>query len=131
MSTTTEKPAEKPSAAERDPKISAIRDIIFGENIKEINDEFDEIKAAIQEHRHTLEERMNQVRTELEKTVQQMQQDTEKQLKEIQEDTISRLTQLEGSVPSNTNLGRMFEEIGRKLQQGESAAASRQNGSSK
>ncbi len=115
MSTATEKPTEK-SIAEGDPKISAIRDIIFGENIKEINDEFDEMKAIIRDHRKALEERMEQVRQELEKSMQQLQQSTEQQLQVVKEDTLNRLTQLEGSVPSNTNLGRMFEEIGRKLQ---------------
>lgn len=117
MSTTTEKPV----AADRDPKIEAIKEIIFGDNIKEINQEFDEMKASLREHRRALDERMNQVRQELEKAVQQLQQDTEKQMQAMQSDTLSRLTQLEGSVPSNAHLGKMFEEIGHQLQQGTKA----------
>ncbi len=105
MSTTTEKNV----ATERDPKIEAIKEIIFGENIKEINREFDEMKASIQEHRKALDDRMSHMRQELENTIQQLQQHTDKEMKAVQEDTLKRLSQLEGSVPSNTNLGKMFE----------------------
>ena len=128
MSTSTERPTEHSASTGQDRKINAIRDIIFGENIKEINHEFDELKGMIQEHQRVLENQVNQVKEELEKTVRQMQQDTEEQLKNIQEDTVSRLTQLEGDVPSKTNLGRMFEEIGRRLQQSEVASVAHQNG---
>ena len=87
MSTATEKKA----ATERDPKIEAIKEIIFGENIKEIDREFDEMKASIREHRKTLDERMNQIRQELEKTIQQLQQHTDKEVQTVKEDTLKRL----------------------------------------
>ena len=110
-------------SAERDPKIEAIKEIIFGDNIKEINHEFDEVKAMLQEHRRALDERMNQVRQELEKSIQQLHRDTEKEMQTMKEDTLKRLTQLENSVPSNVNLGKLFEEVGRKLQSKEKKQA--------
>ena len=112
MSTTP----DQNGAATRDPKIEAIKEIIFGENIKEINHEFEEIKALLQEHRRALDERMSQVQQELEKSIRQLHQDTEKEMQAMKEDTLNRLTSLEDSVPSNANLGKMFEEVGRKLQ---------------
>ena len=112
MSTTS----EQNGTAGRDPKIEAIKEIIFGDNIKEINHEFEEVKARLQEHRQALDEHMNQVRQELEKSIQQLHQDTEKEMEAMKEDTLKRIAQLENSVPTNVNLGRMFEEVGRKLQ---------------
>jgi DNA anti-recombination protein RmuC len=106
----------------QDPKIEAIKEIIFGDNIKEINHEFDEVRAMIREHRQALDERMNQVRQELEKSIQKLHQDTEREMQTMKEDTLTRLAQLEGSVPSKANLGKMFEEIGQKLQHQEKAA---------
>ena len=119
MSTTHEQNGN----ATRDPKIEAIKEIIFGDNIKEINHEFEEVKAMVQAHRQALDERMTQVRQELEKNIQQLQQNTEKEMQAMKEDTLKRLTHLEDSVPSNTNLGKMFEDIGRKLQAKEKKAA--------
>ena len=112
MSTTS----EQNGTTTRDPKIEAIKEIIFGDNIKEINHEFDEVKAMLQEHRRALDERMNQVRQELEKSIQQLHQDTEQEMHTMKQDTLKRLANLEGSVPSNADLGKMFEEVGRKLQ---------------
>ena len=114
MSTTSEQNGT--ITHDRDPKIEAIKEIIFGDNIKEINHEFEEVKAMLQEHRRALDERMDQVRQELEKSVQQLHQDTGKEMQAMKEDTLRRLTELEGNVPSKTDLGRMFEEVGRRLQ---------------
>ena len=114
MSTTSEQNGAV--SQDRDPKIEAIKEIIFGDNIKEINHEFEEVKALLQEHRRALEERMSQVRQELEKSIDQLHQDTQKEMQAMKEDTLERLTHLEGNVPSNSDLGKMFEEVGRKLQ---------------
>ncbi len=101
-----------------DPKIDAIKDIIFGDTISEIQEEFDQVKTSIREHRQALDEQMSQVRQELEKTIQQLQQETTQKLQDIKEDTLQRFGQMEGNVPSNADLGKMFEDLGKRLQKG-------------
>ena len=104
------------SVDNRDAKIEAIKEIIFGENIKEIENEFQQTKQHIQEQRETLEAQVNNLRKELDKNLQQLAQDIQQQISKLQEEVTTKLDKVKTDSADRVALGKLLEDVGKKLQ---------------
>jgi transketolase len=111
--------AEKqtPTQAEKDPKIEAIKEIIFGENIKEINQEFKVTKAALQAQKEAFDQHLTQLQKEAKESSEALRKDLEAQILGLKNELTVSLQKLKADAADRTSLGKMLEEIGKKLQE--------------
>ena len=99
-----------------DPKIDAIKEIIFGDTIKEIEQEFDDTQHLIQQQKAAMEKQVAQLRETMDQMMKELRQDLDNHVATLKEEMSQRFSQLQDSSANRSSLGKMLEEIGKKLQ---------------
>ena len=100
-----------------DPRIDAIKDIIFGENIKEYNAEFRKIKEYIEEQKAILETAIDSLRSDMDKLLEEVRNDFDDSVKALKDRTLEEMNNLDDAKTNRATLGSMLEDIGKKLQE--------------
>jgi transketolase len=113
MSDNKKKPTPTKSV---DPKIEAIKDIIFGDTIKEIEKEFDDTQSLIQQHKAAVDQQLATLRNTMDQMVKELRQDLDKHVASLKEEMTQKFSQLQNSSANRSALGKMLEDIGKKLQ---------------
>lgn len=108
---------QTPTQVEKDPKIEAIKEIIFGENIKEINKEFELTKAALQAQKEAFDQHLTKLQKEAKESADALRKDLETQILALKNELTASLQKLKTDAADRTSLGKMLEEIGKKLQE--------------
>ncbi len=99
-----------------DPKLAAIKEIIFGENIKEYDSEFKSIHKAIDDQNEALNNKLEALKADLNKVVTEMKESFSKQLDAFKEDTKENMSKMKlDKKESDKALGEMLIEVGKKL----------------
>ena len=93
-------------------KLLAIRDIIFGNEIKEYNREFGELKDLIDKNK----EATDQSDKELLEKIQQTQKELTNKLDDMDKRFSAAVAELTDAKADRKQLGAMLEEIAKKLQ---------------
>ncbi len=99
-----------------DPKIEAIKEIIFGENIKEYEDEFKKITELIKDHKEELEKKLEAFREEATTLINDSNKDFSVRLEEISKNTEQRLKELDNAKVSRQSLGKLFQHMADNIQ---------------
>ena len=94
-------------------KLEAIKEIIFGENIKEYDHEFKKIKELILKHRQEIENHVAAVKKDIEEEIKQMKRDIDHAISDLQ----SELSALDEAKTNRQKLGDLLEELGKKLKE--------------
>lgn len=100
-----------------DPRIDAIKDIIFGENIKEYDAEFKKIKEYIEEQKSILETAIDSLRSDMDKLLEEVRNDFDDSVKSLKNRTLEEMNNLDDTKANRATLGSMLEDIGKKLQE--------------
>ncbi len=100
-----------------DPRIDAIKDIIFGENMKEYDAEFKKIKEYVEEQKAILETAIDSLRSDMDKMLEELRGDFDDSVKSLKEKTLEELSNLDDAKANRSTLGSMLEDIGKKLQE--------------
>ncbi|MCF6361366.1 MAG: hypothetical protein L3J29_11475 [Cyclobacteriaceae bacterium] len=77
-----------------DPKIEAIKEIIFGENIKEYEHEFQKLSAEIEKHKNELEQKLKEVKQETNSLFEESNKLFTTKIAELDKETGKRIEQL-------------------------------------
>ncbi len=77
-----------------DPKIEAIKEIIFGENIKEYEYEFQKLSAEIEKHKNKLEQKLKEVKLETKSLIEESNKLFSTKIAELDKETGKRIEQL-------------------------------------
>lgn len=99
-----------------DPKIEAIKDIIFGDTIKEIEKEFDDTQSLIEQHKVAVEQQLSALKGTMNEMVKELRQDLDKHVATLKEEMTQKFGELQNSSADRSALGKMLEDIGKKLQ---------------
>ncbi|MEM9833987.1 MAG: hypothetical protein AAF944_25370 [Bacteroidota bacterium] len=99
-----------------DPKIEAIKDIIFGDTIQEIEQEFSDVQTLINQYKTATEQQLSQLRSTMDEMVKELRQDMDKQLDSLKEEMGQKFGELKHNSADRSLLGKMLEDIGKKLQ---------------
>ena len=110
------KKAATPPTKTSDPKIDAIKEIIFGDTIKEIEQEFSETQHRIEQQKTALEQQLSQLKTTMDEAMKELRQDLDQHVASLKEEMTQKFGQLQNSSADRTSLGKMLEDIGKKLQ---------------
>lgn len=108
----TPPPAKGPAV---DPQIDAIREIIFGQNIRQYNEQFDHINVEIDKLRVELMEKLMQTRSELENLISDLREDTTQKLLALRAHTDAEVSRLDEAKADRRLLGTLLVEIGEKI----------------
>ena len=120
-----EAPAEEVGLS-GDPKIEAVKQLIFGENIQQYDSEFNEIKALIKKTRTEIEKELNGTRDALNKLINQTKESLNAEINDLRSDMNKKVTQLRSDMDdavadlderkvNRKLLGTMLQEIGKQI----------------
>ena len=109
-----------------DPKIEAVKQLIFGENMQQYDSEFNEIKALIKKTRTEIENELNDTRDALNKLINQTKDTLNSDVNDLRSDMNKKVTQLRSDMDeavadlderkvNRKLLGNMLQEIGRQI----------------
>ncbi len=110
------KTTEENNMSSEDPKLAAIKEIIFGENIKEYDQEFRSLHALVDEQRKDLQDKLNLLKKDLNDLITETKNDFSKQIGALKNEAFDKLNQLGAEKEQDKQaLGDMLIEVGKKL----------------
>lgn len=109
-----------------DPKIEAVKQLIFGENMQQYDSEFNEVKALIKKTRTEIENEINDTRDALNKLINQTKETLTNDLGDLRSDMTKKITQLRSDMDDAVSdlderkvnrklLGSMLQEMGKQI----------------
>lgn len=127
MAKKKEEEAPKPSPGfSGDPKIEAVKQLIFGENMQQYDSEFNEIKALIKKTRTEIENELNETRDALNKLINQTKDSLTNEIQDLRSDMNKKVTQLRADMDeavadlddrklNRKLLGTLLQEMGKQI----------------
>lgn len=109
-----------------DPKIEAVKQLIFGDNMQQYDSEFNEIKALIKKTRTDVENEINDTRDALNKLINQTKESLTNEISDLRSDMNKKVTQLRADMDDSVAdldekkvnrklLGTMLQEMGKQI----------------
>lgn len=99
-----------------DQKIDAIKQLIFGDNIADYNQRFEELNLVIEDVRSELDNRISDLESQVTNTIAILRQDYEKDVTKLENKLDKEVSMLNNNKVDRKSLGKMFENIAEKLQ---------------
>lgn len=96
-------------------KLSAIRDIIFGNEIQEYNKEFNEIKGIIDDNKAQTDKHIAKALSDLSAKIESLQQSIEEKMEQLESRIADQMNALDESKTDRQKLSGLFEEVARQL----------------
>ncbi|MBU2995823.1 fructose 1,6-bisphosphatase [Cellulophaga baltica] len=96
-------------------KIDLIKNIIFGEDIKAYNSEFELLKADILEKKKILHELIEEVKTDLNTAIDSVSTDVNIRITALEEKLEDRIEQIDDEKLDKNMLGNLLIELGEKV----------------
>lgn len=129
MAKQEEEPQEEPKSTaglSSDPKIEAVKQLIFGENMQQYDSEFSEVRATIKktkqelvneidETRDALTNMINDTRESLTKAISDLRSDTNKKVSQLREDMDESVADLDDRKLNRKLLGALLQEMGKQI----------------
>lgn len=109
-----------------DPKMEAVKQLIFGENMQQYDSEFNDIKALIKKTRTDVENEINDTRDALTKLINQTKESLTNEITDLKSDMNKKVTQLRSDMDDSVAdlderkvnrklLGTMLQEMGKQI----------------
>jgi gas vesicle protein len=96
-------------------KIEAIKELIFGENIQEYNQEFETLKADILRKKEELQELISTVESELLQNIDSLSTDINIRVTDLEKSIGDKLSKMEDSKTDRKLLSELFIKLGEKI----------------
>ena len=96
-------------------QITAIRDILFGNNMQAYEAEFNAVKQTVEQNKAETNEQLQQQYNQITESLNGLEQRLMLVIKKNQEDLLEELRKLDNAKLDRAQLGRMFIEIGNKI----------------
>lgn len=114
MAKQTEEEKKSPFSS-GDPKIDAVKQLIFGENMQQYDAEFNEIKAIIKKTRNEIEKELNDTRDQLNSLINELRTDMNKKVTQLRADMDEAVTDLDNRKVNRKLLGALLQEMGKQI----------------
>ncbi len=98
-----------------DPKIEAIKEIIFGDNIKEYESEFKKLSDIIDKQRQELEGKLNNFKQETNDMLAQASKEFDTRLNELKKDFANEIDNLAKSKLDRKTFGHALKNLGEDI----------------
>ena len=121
-----EEAPKAPANPASDPKIEAVKQLIFGENMQQYDNEFNEIKNLIKKTRTEIESELNETRDALNKLINQTTDALTNEIQDLRSDMNKKVTQLRADMDETVAdledrklnrklLGTLLQEMGKQI----------------
>lgn len=100
---------------QNDQKLDAIKEIIFGEQIKEYDIEFKELRDELARQKAEFKETIGTLKKEMKDLIKTTEKEIAGNLAEVKQETLKTLEQLDNSKANRHTLGEMLQELGQSL----------------
>lgn len=126
MTKQKETPKEQVAALGGDPKIEAVKQLIFGENMQQYDSEFSEIRTVIKKTKQELKDEIddtrtalndliNETRESLNKSLSDLRSDMNKKVSQLREDMDESVADLDDRKLNRKLLGALLQEMGKQI----------------
>ncbi len=100
-----------------DPKLEAIKEIIFGDNIKKYDKEFMQLRELIEHQRKEFDDTVKSVKNDFFDAFDGLKKELKADVKSLQKETTKALQKVDkDNALDKKRIGKMFEDLGKKLQ---------------
>ncbi len=103
--------------AAMDNKLAAVRDLIFGENMQEYSQEFDDVYNKIKKLKEETSTNLTDTTNKLERRIDELQASLERSIEDLTSDMNQKLEELDDAKADRAKLGKALEKIGQMLQE--------------
>ena len=100
-----------------DPKIDAIKQLIFGDNMVEYDKRFDTLMDQIEKTKAAIEKKMDAQNQSLKNDLNELKTALEKSIDSLDKSTSKEMARLDDAKANRKALGKMLQNIGDKLSQ--------------
>jgi len=108
-------PQETNTPLDSNSKIEAIKNLIFGENIQEIDGEFNTLKKAVDTQKLHLENYIDEVRNELMQSIDSLSTDVNIRITDLEDALNAKTEALAESKVDRKQLGKLLINLGEKI----------------
>ena len=108
-------PNDSNTPLDSNSKIEAIKNLIFGENIQEIDSEFSTLKKAVDTQKAHLENYIDEVRNELMQSIDSLSTDVNIRITDLEDAMNSKTEALAESKVDRKQLGQLLISLGEKI----------------
>lgn len=98
-----------------DPKIEAVKQLIFGENMQQYDSEFNEIRALIKKTRNEIEDELNETRDSLTNMINDLRSDMNKKVTQLRKEMDENVADLDDRKMNRKLLGALLQEMGKQI----------------
>ncbi len=98
-----------------DPKIEAVKQLIFGENMQQYDSEFNEVRATIKKTKQELVNEIDETRTALNKALSELRNDMNKKTSQLREDMDESIADLDERKVNRKMLGELLQMMGKQI----------------
>ncbi len=98
-----------------DPKIAAIREIIFGDNIKEFEKEFKKLNNIIDTYKEELEKKLADFKEHAESLIASTNQDFDSKIDKLREELNKKLDELADEKLDRKSFGAALQKLGDEI----------------
>ncbi|KYG83765.1 hypothetical protein [Roseivirga echinicomitans] len=106
---------KKQSISSGDPKIDAVKQLIFGESMQQYDAEFNEMKTLIKRTRNEIESELNDTRDQLNNIINELRTDMNKKVTQLRSDMDEAVTDLDNKKVNRKLLGALLQEMGKQI----------------
>ncbi len=96
-------------------KIDAIKELIFGNNIKEYEHEFNEIKNIIAHNKEEIERNLNEAKNEIFDAMEELREDLNRQLDELHLNMNNEIDRLQENKTDRSLLVKLFSDLSKEI----------------
>jgi len=100
-----------------DSRIEAVRDLIFGENIKQYDSDFEDVYAKIDSLKNDTNKNLNNAIENLENKLSDLETLLENKIQDLTDDVEKRIADLDDEKADRRKLGKALEKIALMLQE--------------
>jgi archaellum component FlaC len=117
MSKNETKQLEKPTdnTNESQQRLEAIKNLIFGENIEQINTDFDTIKKLIEKRKEELESFIEETSKDLNTLIDNLSTDVNIRITDLEENLNEKIGVLDHNKVDRNSLGKLLVSMGEKI----------------
>lgn len=108
---------QKNTTVESNERILAIRDIIFGENIKEIDNTFDDVKLKIESNKKEIKKIIEETEAELNQLIDNLDSSLNIRITNLEDKLNSRLEDLDEIKVNKEKLSELFYSLSLKIKE--------------
>lgn len=110
---TTSKP--NPETEDSTSKIEAIKNLIFGENIAQYDNEFESLKRDLDKKKKVLEDYIDEVRNELMQSIDSLSTDVNIRITDLEDALNAKVESLGEKKVDRKELGKLLINLGEKI----------------